>query len=159
MAQCIDLEKHFGKRFKTGRDPAYDAEHGKYGRVEDPWTMTVLARFGHFFPWGGDRIAASCDGHTSIAGVLRRLPCCRIEQDGDCGEVTASFAAEDFDQVAAVMKPRRRPKRRPMTDEEKVRLVEAGRAHRFQSSSTGNNPDPSDLRREKTVLTTQNTLK
>ena len=77
---------------------------------EDPWLMILLCRYGHLFPWGGDLLAASVDGHPNVAGRLRRLKCCQVVQDGEFGELTATFHVKDFDRMAEVMRARRRPR-------------------------------------------------
>jgi hypothetical protein len=44
-----------------------------------------------------------------------------------------TFNVQHFDEVAAVMKPRKRRQGRPMTYQEKQELVEAGRKFRFST--------------------------
>ena len=66
-------------------EESYFADRGDGARAEDPWLMIVPCRYGHVFPHGGNLLAASVDGHPNVAGVLRRLPCCRVHQDGDFG--------------------------------------------------------------------------
>jgi hypothetical protein len=70
--------------------------------------MIVPCRYGHIFPHGGNTLAASVDGYPKVAGVLRRLPCCRVHQNGDDGELTVLFEVGDFAKVAKIMRPRRR---------------------------------------------------
>jgi Fe2+ transport system protein FeoA len=81
--------------------------------------MIVPGRYGHIFPHGGSLLAASVDGHPNVAGVLRRLPCCRIHQDGDFGELTVVFDVADFAKVARIIRPRRR---RQVSPEQRERL-------------------------------------
>ena len=59
-------------------------------------------------PHGGETVAVEIDRHPIIAGQLRRLPCCRVHQDGD-GETTLLFHVGDFDKVAALVLPHRKP--------------------------------------------------
>jgi len=104
--------------------------------------VIIPCRFGHIYPHGDDMLAASVDGHPNVAGVLRRLSCCLIHQDGDDGELTAVFDVADFDRVAQVMKPRRR---RRLSEARRAQLVEAGAKTRFQS---GVQSDPGAHKRD-----------
>ncbi len=105
--ECVNLKKRFGQRFKIEYEESYYTERTKQ-TIEDPWLMQIHCKYGHIFPHGGSLLAASVDGHINVAGVLRRLRCCRVHQDGDFGELTALFDVADFDKVAAIMHPRRR---------------------------------------------------
>lgn len=104
---CINLKEHFGKRFRIRYEESYYVNRTRDTLV-DPWLMVLLCRYGHVFPHGGNLLAASVDGHPKLASVLRQLPCCRVHQDGDDGELTMVFDVSDFAKVAAVMRPKRR---------------------------------------------------
>ena len=71
---CINLKVQFGKQYRVISEDV---------RVADPWLMVIPCRYGHIFPHGGNTLAASVDGHTNVAGVLRRLY--RVHQDGTSG--------------------------------------------------------------------------
>lgn len=88
MDECINLEERFGQRFKVVYEESYYTERTMNSLV-DPWLMVIPCRYGHIFPHGGNTLAASVDGHTRIAGLLRCLPCCKVHQDGDGGELTS----------------------------------------------------------------------
>ena len=125
-AQCINLKARFGDRFVVDYEESYYAERTKR-TIEDPWLMIIPCRSGHIFPWGGERLAFSVDaGHIQLAGIIRRLSCCRIEQDGDDGETNASFHIDDFEAVAKVVHPKRRLTR-VMTPEQRERFKEVTR--------------------------------
>ena len=109
-AACIDLKEKFGRRYRVAYEDSYFA---------DPWLLIVPCRYGHIFPHGGNLLAASVDGHPNVAGVLRRLSCCQIHQDGDFGEVTVIFDVADFAKVARIIQPRRR---RQVSAQERDRL-------------------------------------
>ena len=128
VPSCIDLAERFGHKYRVTYEESYYAQYGPHARVEDPALMIIPCRFGHFYPFGGTLLAASVDGHPNVAGVLRRLPCCRVHQDGDFGELTVVFDAADFATVAKIMKPRRR---RQVSAPERERLREIG----FQKGS------------------------
>ena len=108
LETCINLKERFGRRYRVTYEESYQADRGAGARAADPWLMIVPCRYGHVFPHGGDTLAASVDGHPNVAGVLRRLPCCRVHQDGDFGEVTVLFDVADFAKVARIVRPRRR---------------------------------------------------
>ncbi len=109
MPTCLNLRETFGDRYRIDYEPSYWATHQIRGK-EDPWLMVIPCRNGHIFPHGGDLLAVATDpGHTQLAGMIRRLDCCEVVQDGD-GEVNAVFNVKDFDKVAAVMRPHRRQK-------------------------------------------------
>ena len=108
MLACINLKERFGRRYRVTYEESYRADRGDSARAADPWLMIVPCRYGHIFPHGGNMLAASVDGHPNVAGVLRRLPCCRVHQDGDFGEVTIVFDVGDFAKVARIIRPRRR---------------------------------------------------
>lgn len=120
---CTNLKERFGRRYRVEYEESYYAEHGDGARVEDPWLMIVPCRYGHVFPWGGSTLAASVDGYPKVAGRLRRLRCCRVVQDGDFGELTATFDVAEFPKVAKVMRPRRR---RQISQQERERLRHIG---------------------------------
>jgi len=117
---CINLKERFGRRYRVVYEESYYAQYGPNARVPDPWLMILPCKFGHIFPHGGDMLAASVDGHPNVAGLLRRLPRCQVWQDGDFGELTVTFDVADFDEVARIMRPRRR---RQVTPEQKAELL------------------------------------
>lgn len=108
IPECINLAKRFGDRYRIRREESYRADHGDGARANDLWMNIIPCRYGHIFPHGGNLLAASVDGHPNVAGVLRRMKCCRVHQDGDFGELTVLFDVADFAKVARIMRPRRR---------------------------------------------------
>ena len=104
---CIDLRQRFGHEYKIGHDSAYNADYGPHARRQDPWLLTILCRHGHIYPHGGTTLAASTNCRGAIARRLMLLSRCEVQQDGEDG-VTVLFDLADFDQVAAIILPRRR---------------------------------------------------
>ena len=100
VPECVDLQERFGDQYRVRHEESYYADHGDKARSEDAWLLTIPCHYGHVYPFGGNLLAASVDGHPNVAGVLRRLPCCRVHQDGDFGELTAVFDVADFATVA-----------------------------------------------------------
>jgi hypothetical protein len=138
MTTCVDLRALAGDRFRVAHDPAYHAEHGDRGRTDDPWLLTIPCRFGHFFPWGGNRLAFSTNTRGGTAKVLTSLPFVQMEQDAEDG-YTLTFAVGHFDEVAQLAKPKRR---RRLTSDHRQALVAAGKAalqrHREANSKSPN---------------------
>jgi hypothetical protein len=133
--ECIDLAEQFGRRYRVEYEESYFAQYGRRARVNDPWLKVLVCRHGEIYPFGGNTLAASVDGHPKLAGRLRRLGCCRVVQDGDLGELTATFDVVDFRKVAKVMRPRLR---RELTAEQRAELI--GRLDRHRSRSTPKGP-------------------
>ncbi len=104
---CIDLRQRFGKEYRIGRDPTYYVDTGPHANRSSPWLLTIPCRHGHISPHGGTTLAASTDRRGAIARRLMLLSCCEVYQDGTDG-VTVLFDLADFDEVAAIMQPRRR---------------------------------------------------
>lgn len=108
---CINLLDRFGDRYRITFDPAYDAKHRPREKL-DPWMMVIPCRVGEIYPFGGSTLVIEIDGHRRIRGRLARLDCCEGHQDGDdCGSFR--FDMSDFDTVAEIVKPYRRPQLSP----------------------------------------------
>lgn len=131
MAQCVNLMNSFGNHYKIKYEESYVAERGEQGRVEDAWLLTIPCKHGEIYPHGGQLLGASTNNRGPIANHLAALSVVRIVQDGDDG-VNAVFDVDDFDQVAAVMRPKRR---RKLSDEQRAERVERLRDYQFSSAS------------------------
>ena len=122
----INLRERFGRRLRIGYEESYFVEHGQNARVEDPALMIIPCHNGEIYPAGGSKLAASTNHPGRVANKLKAMACCAVYQDGDDG-ITVTFDVADFEQVAAVMKPR---SKRTLNPEQKAKLVAAGIAHR-----------------------------
>lgn len=80
--------------------------------IRNPWYWRILCKNGHIYPHGGDLLGVSTDLRGSIATRLATSPFVNVVQNGDDG-INAVFAVQDFDHVAAIMKPRRRRRLSP----------------------------------------------
>ena len=127
MAECVNLKEQFGDRFKVAYEESYQAERGDHCRAEDPWLMIMLCRHGEIYPFGGDQLVASTKVAGGIARVLKGLSYTIVYQDGSDG-VDVLFPGDRFEEIAAIMKPR---KRRQISDAEGKRLAEMGAKFRF----------------------------
>ena len=125
-AECVNLKEQFGDRFKVTYEESYRAERGDNGRAEDPWLMVMLCQHGEIYPYGDDQLVASTKVAGGIARALKALPFTTLHQDGTDG-VDVIFPADRFEDVAAIMKPR---KRRRMTEEAKQQA--AKRLRKYQ---------------------------
>jgi hypothetical protein len=114
---CINLRELFGERFRIGHDEAA----ATYAEKNDPWMMTILCDNGVIYPHGGSRLAAECYGPT--ARKLKAIAGVTVHQQGD-REWCMLFDVSIFEQVAEVMKPRKRRHLSP----ERARAI-SGLAH------------------------------
>ena len=130
--QCVNLKQRFGDRYKVQFEESYRAERPEFRQQEVVWLMTIACENGHVSPWGGRLLAASTNKAGPVANKLKRLPFVQTAQDGEDG-ATVVFDIQHFDELAAVMKPRRRRQGRRLSDEERQRLVEAGAKYRFRT--------------------------
>jgi hypothetical protein len=97
---CIDLKERFGHDYRIRRE-----EGAKSG---DPWGLLIPCHYGHIYPHGGERLAASIDGHRGIQRRMNALPFVEVHQDGDFGEGTVLFDVSYFTEVAKIMRARKR---------------------------------------------------
>lgn len=122
-----NLNELYGDRFRVVSEQSLIAERGENARNAEPWLMIIPCTNGHIYPHGDEMLGASTNRRGSISKALAMVPCVRVVQDGDDG-LNAIFSVEDFDTVAAVMKPRRR---RRLSPEHRAKLIAAGAQNRF----------------------------
>lgn len=135
MTDCVNLMKEFGNRFQVGFDSGYDPRRVPKDKL-DPWMMVLESRLGTIFPHGGNLLAVEVEGHPSVRCKLDALDCCRRYQ---IGERFGSwlFPVECFDQVAAIVKPRRK---RVWTDEQRQEAAERLAANLSEADGSRGNP-------------------
>jgi len=144
MVSCINLNERFGDRYRLDLDPAFYEEYGRNARIRDPWYWRICCQHGHVYPHGGTRLGASSNCRGPIANSLAALSCVRVVQDGDDG-INVVFDVSDFDQVAAILKPRRR---RRLSPEQVAERTERLRKYQFSPASQDAH---SDRRRDPTA--------
>jgi hypothetical protein len=127
---CIDLRERFGQQYRIGFDEAAS-------KKIDPWMQTILCRFGTIYPHGNENLAVEVDGHNRIAKQVGTIPGVVLHQDGD-DEKTFIFPLSLFDQVAAIVEPKRV---RRLTDEQKAKLLDAGQVYRFKDGAKEGFPE------------------
>lgn len=123
--ECINLKQRFGDRYKVKYEESYYAVRSKQ-TIEDPWQMILLCQHGHISPWDSSKLAACTKHPGRIANRLKGLPFTEAVQDGDDG-TNVVFDVAHFDEVAEIMKPRRR---RRMSDTQKA--AAAARLRQYQ---------------------------
>ena len=104
--ECVNLKQEFGDRYKVEYEESYYTERTRR-TVEDPWLMIIPCQHGHICPWGDSLLAACTNFAGRIAKRVRELSFVTVAQDGDDG-INATFDVKHFDEVAEIMKPRRR---------------------------------------------------
>jgi hypothetical protein len=121
---CVNLRKTLGKKWRITWDPAYNPRHVARESL-DPWMMQIPCRGGMtIYPHGGTKLAVECDYHPQVARQLGSIPGVELVQDGD-HEKTFVFDVSLFDQVAAIVNPRRR---RRLSAQHRARLTTSGKA-------------------------------
>jgi hypothetical protein len=126
---CINLLARFGAVYRIAFDPAYDRRNIPR-RCLDPWAMVMPCHYGTIYPHGGDVLAIELDVHPVIARRLAALPGVTLYQDGH-DEKTFHFPIDLFEQVAEIVRPKRR---RTLTAEQKAKLAAANQATRFRGA-------------------------
>jgi hypothetical protein len=127
---CVNLRERFGRRYRVEYEESYYAQYGPHARTDDPWLQIIPCRRGHICPWGPSTLAASTNGRGPTARKLIALPGVTLWQDASDG-VTVLFPVEMFDEVAELMKPRRR---RQMTEEQRQAAAERLAKYAFTSA-------------------------
>ncbi len=135
---CINLKERFGDVYKIQYEESYHADRGENARTVDPWYMQIPCQHGHICPWGGGILVACTDRRGSVAKRLAKLPCAEMWQDGDDG-INVKFHVDDFESIAAIMKPKRR---RRLSPEHRQAAIERLKSHQFTARQ-----DDSDERR------------
>jgi hypothetical protein len=110
--ECINLQERFGDRFRITWDPAYDP---KGIHAKDPWYMQIpgAKRGVTLYPHGGDTLAVEVNYHPGVCRQLDALGL-KLHQDGGRhGERTYLFNVSRFEEVAAIVQPRKRRRLNP----------------------------------------------
>ena len=126
--QCVNLRNVFGKQYQISFDPAYDPLNRPRHSI-DPWMMLIPCERGVIYPFGGKSLCVEVIGRPVTANRLAALPCCKMIVDGEA-ETAFRFDVQDFAQVAAHVKPRRR---RRLREDQRKKAVERLKAYQFQS--------------------------
>jgi hypothetical protein len=116
---CPDLSELFGDVYRITHDEAAESRN-------DPWGMTMNGKNGIIYPFGHDLLAVDIDYHPAAARKVAAIPGVRLHQDGGLrGEMTFVFPVDLFEQVAAIVKPRKRRKLSPEQREANIARLAA----------------------------------
>ena len=118
--ECVDLKQRFGERYRVTYEESYYVDRGDGARTKAPWLMVLPCKNGYICPWGGSTLVACTNANGSVASQLRKLPFTTVAQDGDDG-VNVLFDVKYLDEIAAIMKPRRR---RRLSESQKRKSIE-----------------------------------
>jgi hypothetical protein len=115
---CVNLLERFGERLKISWDASYDPK-GK--RNLDPWMMLLPCQGNGvvIYPQGGTRLAVEINYRLPLARKVAALEGLILHQDGNW-EKTFLFESTRFEQVAALVKPRRR---KQLTEEQRQQAL------------------------------------
>src|SRR5688500_17150373 len=104
---CINLLGMFGDKYRV----TFERDSAEGPRDRDPWLHQIpcQGRGVIIYLYGGTTLAVDVDRRPSIAARLRALDGVKLHQDGDT-EKTFLFDMSLFDQVAVIVKPRRKRK-------------------------------------------------
>ena len=128
--QCINMRERFGDLYKIGHDPAYDIERSEFRAQEEPWLQLILCQNGEIGPWGDEHLLACTKNRGPIAKRLAALDCIEVNQGGDDG-ISVKFHVRNFDQVAEIMKPR---KRRRLSEAQRVAAIQRLTKYQFSAA-------------------------
>ena len=145
--RCINLRELFGARFVISHEESYLAEKPEFRQEEEVWLQIIPCVRGHLMPFDKSHFAACTDCRGSVIPRLMAVPTARMWQDGDDG-ANIVFHVDRFEEVALIMRPRRRRVGKPLSPEAREKLVRAGEAYRFSARRTGPNARPDGLERD-----------
>jgi hypothetical protein len=119
--ECINLVEHF-KQFRLGWGPSYVPEYKHVPKhLRDPWFVQIKCRQDVvIYPAGGTKLSLELNHHNLLAKRIAPIPGVTCSQDGD-QEKTFVFDVSLFEQVSAIVKPRRQ---RTMTREQRQRAIQ-----------------------------------
>lgn len=132
---CLNLRSLFGREYKIRHEESYRAERPEFRKEEEPWLQIIPCRHGHIYPHGGNLLGWSAARAGSINEQVKRLPFVTVSQDGSDG-ANVLFEVRHFNQVAAIVQPRRRPPKRTMTPEQRQAAIERLAPYQFATQKT-----------------------
>jgi hypothetical protein len=126
---CVDLRAWAKRhRYRWRYEESYGAEKAE-NRGDGRWFVEIPCRYGLIYPHGGEMLLAYCTRGTKRH--LARLGFQHHQTDGN-NEVFR-FPADRLDEVAAILKP----KRRRSLDPERARAIGKATAYGAQSTQSG----------------------
>jgi len=138
----FSLKKAFGKRWKIQMEESWRFEKPENRIGYEGWYEQVGTACGGFIGLFQDKPVVVLQFYTpkqrincrKLAEQFKDTPGVRLDDGFDGYESVLYFPVELFEQVAEAVGAR---KRRQLSPEQKERLVEIGKTHRFKSSKHG----------------------
>src|SRR5271165_4413840 len=110
-----NLKELFGDRYRIGHDPIAQTRTER----NDPWMMALQGKRGIIYPHDENRLAVECRG-SHARKILSAVPGATVHQRGET-EWTILFDVADFDIVATIIRPKKRP---AYTQEQRLAMSE-----------------------------------
>jgi hypothetical protein len=124
----IDLKTLAAGRFRITSDEAALIEPG--GK-KDPWYQVIPCRYGQIYPYSNTLLAV----HSKGSGIRRKLQALKglmVQNWSDDGEALFLFKAELCEQVAEIVKPKRK---RQLDPAQRQAAIERLRDYHFKLNS------------------------
>jgi hypothetical protein len=132
--EVLNLKETFGDKYVIELEGAYKLEKAE---LRDPieWYYEIPAKYGYFFPYGGETIAFYCTANRIKEALIRQFKN-EVTLFLDCDdESILLFDKSIFLEIAAIAKAKRRRGRKALSEIEKKKLVEAGKGYQFTGKS------------------------
>ena len=137
---CVNLKREFGEKYRVRYEESHYLEYGVNARVEAPWLMTIPCRNGQICPWGDNNLSACTNSLGPVANTLKGLPFTTTVQEGSDG-ASILFDAKHFEEVARIMKPRKRRRLSPVKRARRVQRLRDYWDHNRQVSTPTESSD------------------
>jgi len=106
FAGCLDLRPWAkANRYRFRHEESYRAESSTHVRGDGRWYVEILCKNGLIYPYGGTQLLAYAK--SRIAPTIAKLPGVHQYQTDGTARVL-KFPLERLDEVAAILKPRKR---------------------------------------------------
>ena len=106
-AQCVDLRRTFGKRYRYGWDDAHETETPARRKTEAQWLTRILCTHGWIFPMGGRTLGAYSESPRK-GRELERLFGQELNRGREAFvEACVTFDVADIDKAADLLQARR----------------------------------------------------
>jgi hypothetical protein len=139
---CANLREMFGDRYRMALEPPARTWNAQ-------WYHLIVCRYGHIYPHGRNLLGFASNRCGAVANRVAALPYATVTQNGSDG-MNITFPVEHFNEVAAIVHPRRR---RRLSDEQRAKSV--SNLRRFRKQYVAGAPQ-NDLERVQTTLDDQN---
>ena len=146
FAGCVDLRPWAkANRYRFRLEESYRVESSTHVRGDGRWYAEILCKNGLIYPYGGTQLLAHAK--SRIAPAIAKLPGVHQYQTDGTARVL-KFPLERLDEVAAILKPRKRravgasPEQlRSMRERQKL-LVQVRKSDQERTQGAGNEAQP-----------------